>query len=114
MAVLTLPMQLVQYLKDIRTNATEVLTDMSAELKKLAQVESDSVTRSTFIDACKLIEGSSEVRFLGWSPSRSKFMNMLQLDLEYISGVAKKVTDARKAIFGGISNGIVKVSKSHV
>ncbi|KAI0689790.1 N-acetyltransferase B complex non catalytic subunit-domain-containing protein [Cytidiella melzeri] len=88
--------QLVQHFKDIRTSAAEALNHMSAELRQLAEAEEGSTARTTFADACKMIEGSAE------------------LDHEYIVGIAKKVTDARKAIFEGISNGSAKIAKTHV
>lgn len=58
---LNFDIKLVQSLKDIRSNASEVLLEFSAELKKLAQAETDSASRAAFVDACKLLGGSSEV-----------------------------------------------------
>ncbi|KAI0345163.1 hypothetical protein BDW22DRAFT_1354055 [Trametopsis cervina] len=86
--------QLVQQFKEIRSNAVEVLTEISASLKKVAETYTDSASRSTFVDACKDLEGNGE------------------LDSEAISAIAKKVADSRKAVLEGVSTGITKIAKA--
>ncbi|KAI0810968.1 N-acetyltransferase B complex non catalytic subunit-domain-containing protein [Irpex lacteus] len=87
--------QLVQSIKDIRTNAVEVLNYLSAELKKTAETQADSAARSAIIDACKDLEDSTK------------------LDHDSIVNIAKRVADSRKAVFEGISSGSAKIAKTY-
>ena len=92
----------------------DILNQLSSELKKLAEAQADPAVRTTFVDACKVLEGSTEVSsFSLLSEPASLTDNLAQLDHESIVGAAKKVTDARKAIFEGISSGTAKIAKTY-
>ena len=107
-------LKLVQNFKDIRSSAVDILNQLSSELKKLAEAQADPAVRTTFVDACKALEGSTDVSsFSLLSEPASLTDNLAQLDHESIVGAAKKVTDARKAIFEGISSGTAKIAKTY-
>ncbi|KIP09553.1 hypothetical protein PHLGIDRAFT_102803 [Phlebiopsis gigantea 11061_1 CR5-6] len=85
---------LVQSFKEIRAKASTTLTEMSTELEKLAKADSQINRQAEFVDHWKHIEGS-------------------EFNSEFISGVAKKVTESRHQVFEGIAKGAAKVSKTH-
>ncbi|KAH8106992.1 actin cytoskeleton organization protein [Cristinia sonorae] len=86
---------LVQSFKDVRTKASDVLRDISTHLQQLAEQTATPETRKLFVESSKSIQSSSG------------------FDHDYVLGVAKKITDARKEIYEGIGKGIVKVLKAH-
>ncbi|GBE82163.1 hypothetical protein SCP_0405430 [Sparassis crispa] len=87
---------MVQSFKDIRIKAAAVLSEMSASLIKLGDTDATVEGRKAFVDACKPV----------WGPS--------ELDHDFVSGVSKKVGDARKQILEGVGKGIIRVCKNHV
>ncbi|TCD64660.1 hypothetical protein EIP91_003821 [Steccherinum ochraceum] len=81
--------------KELRTKASEVLKEFSAQLLQLAEQAATQETRKSFVESSKSIQISSG------------------FDHDYVLNVAKKTTDARRDIYKGIGEGITKVLKTH-
>nr|VWO98683.1 MAPKK kinase Kpp4 [Ganoderma boninense] len=86
---------LTQYIKDIRTKSTALLTQISSAVISRAEAQATAESRKVFTDACKPITRESE------------------LDHDFVLDVAKKVTEARKQILEGVGKGMGKVMKNH-
>ncbi|KAH9901395.1 actin cytoskeleton organization protein [Cubamyces lactineus] len=86
---------LAQHIKEIRSKATSVLSEISAALVSYAEQEATVERRKEVVEACKPIIHESG------------------LDHDFVLNVAKKITDARKNIADGIGKGMVRVCKTH-
>jgi len=75
----------------IRAKATEVLREMSSELLRIGDNEGTIDSRKAFVDGCKLVTAFTEI------------------DHDFVLGVAKRVTDARKRVQEGMGKGVAKL-----
>ncbi|KAJ7172404.1 actin cytoskeleton organization protein [Mycena filopes] len=85
---------LVQQFKPIRTNAVAVLRDVSSTLVKRSELDGTAEQRKIFVDAC--------------SPTTA-----LNIDHDFVLGVGKKMTDARKKVTEGVGKGIARLCTSY-
>ncbi|KAF4576791.1 hypothetical protein EYR36_004771 [Pleurotus pulmonarius] len=85
---------LVQSFKAIKTNATEVLKEISASLGKQSDRESTAEARKVFTESCSPIV-TPEVTH------------------DFILNIAKKVGDARKKVLEGVGKGMTRVCSNH-
>ncbi|KAL4251731.1 MDM20/NAA25 family protein [Abortiporus biennis] len=81
--------------KEVRTKAVEVLTEISNELIKIAEQSATREKRDAFIAASKDVQAESG------------------FDHDFVLGVARKTTDAKKHVLEGVGKGIQKVLKNH-
>ena len=103
--------QLVQSFKEIRVKASATLAEMSSELEKLAKAESQMDRQTAFVGYWKDVEASEVYPKI--LHREGVIDELSQFNAEYVSGVAKKVTEARSQILEGISKGAAKVSKTY-
>ncbi|KAF9464770.1 N-acetyltransferase B complex non catalytic subunit-domain-containing protein [Collybia nuda] len=82
---------LVTSFKSIRADAIVVLQEMSTELIKMADVSSTMDSRNMFTDSCNSL-------------------TTLGIDQDFLVGVAKKVTEARKKVLEGVGKGLTRVT----
>ncbi|CAL1704660.1 unnamed protein product [Somion occarium] len=87
--------QLAQSFKDLRVKASSILNEMSTVLAKLGEEVATPDGRKAFVQASSSIQDSSG------------------FDHDFVLGVAKKTTDARKQTYEGIAKGLAKVVKNH-
>ncbi|KAJ6502477.1 actin cytoskeleton organization protein [Mycena sanguinolenta] len=85
---------LVQQFKPIRTNATTVLREVSSILIKRSEQDATAEQRKSFVDACALTID-------------------LNIDHDFVLGVAKKMTDSRKKVTEGVGKGIARVCTTY-
>ncbi|KAF8212156.1 actin cytoskeleton organization protein [Mycena galopus ATCC 62051] len=85
---------LVQQFKPLRANAIAVLREVSVVLIKRSEQDGTAEQRKSFVDAC--------------SPTID-----LNIDHDFVLGVAKKLTDSRKKITEGVGKGIARVCTSY-
>ncbi|KAJ7774915.1 actin cytoskeleton organization protein [Mycena metata] len=85
---------LVQQFKPIRTNALAVLREVSSTLVKRSERDATAEQRKLFVDACSPITA-------------------LNIDHDFVLGVAKKMTDARKKVTEGVGKGITRLCTSY-
>ncbi|KAF7440734.1 hypothetical protein PC9H_001082 [Pleurotus ostreatus] len=85
---------LVQSFKAIKTNAVEILKDISVSLGKQSDRESTAEARKVFTESCSPIV-TPEVTH------------------EFVLNVAKKVGDARKKVLEGVGKGMTRVCSNH-
>lgn len=86
---------------------------MSKSLLQLAKRSATQETRKAFVEASKRIQAPIGVSLLSFELSAYILTAPNQFDHDYVLGVAKKATDARKDIFEGIGKGIERVVKTH-
>ncbi|KAI0780924.1 actin cytoskeleton organization protein [Trametes elegans] len=86
---------LAQHIKDIRTKATAILSEVSAALVSYAERESTAERRKEVVEACRPIIHESG------------------LDHDFVLNVAKKITESRKHLIDGVGKGMVRVTKTH-
>ncbi|KAJ6596969.1 actin cytoskeleton organization protein [Mycena vulgaris] len=85
---------LVQQFKPIRANALTVLREVSSSLIKRSEQDATADQRKHFVDSCSAITA-------------------LNIDHDFVLGVAKKLTDARKKVTEGVGKGIARVCTSY-
>ncbi|KIJ16949.1 hypothetical protein PAXINDRAFT_168389 [Paxillus involutus ATCC 200175] len=85
---------LVSQFKNVRSKATCVLKEMSAELIKFGEAEGTSERRLAFVKACTPV-------------------TVDQISHEFVLNVAKSVTDSRKKVLEGVGKGMVKLNATH-
>ncbi|OBZ75813.1 N-alpha-acetyltransferase 25, NatB auxiliary subunit [Grifola frondosa] len=86
---------LVQSFKDIRVKGAAVLNEILSTLTKIAELEGTAEGRKAFVDACQpVVDGPG-------------------LDHDFVLGIARKVTDARKQILEGVGKGVARICKNH-
>ncbi|KAJ7940559.1 actin cytoskeleton organization protein [Mycena leptocephala] len=81
---------LVQQFKPIRTNALVVLREVSSSLIKRSEQDATAEQRKSVVDACSAITA-------------------LNIDHDFVLGVAKKMTDSRKKVTEGVGKGMVRI-----
>ncbi|KIY43365.1 actin cytoskeleton organization protein [Fistulina hepatica ATCC 64428] len=86
---------LVQSFKTIRTNAIAALRVIAESLVKWGQEEATAEARSAFVDASVSL------------------MYVVQLDHDFVLGVAKKTTDARKKMIEGFGKGMQRICTTY-
>ncbi|KAF9227685.1 hypothetical protein BS17DRAFT_774157 [Gyrodon lividus] len=85
---------LVSQFKDVRSKASCVLKEMSAELIKFGEVEGTPERRKAFVQACTPV-------------------TVDQISHDFVLNVAKSVTDSRKKVLEGVGKGMVKLNTTH-
>ncbi|KAG5727952.1 N-alpha-acetyltransferase 25, NatB auxiliary subunit [Termitomyces sp. T112] len=85
---------LVASFKTIRSDAAAVLRDISTELVTQSEVVATAESRKAFVDACATVTARG-------------------IDIDFTLNVAKKVTDARKKVIGGVGKGIGRVCSTY-
>ncbi|KAJ7111542.1 actin cytoskeleton organization protein [Mycena crocata] len=85
---------LVQQFKPIRAHAVAVLREISSSLIKRSEQDGTSEQRKSFVAACSAITA-------------------LNIDHDFVLGVAKKTTDSRKKVTEGIAKGIDRLCTSY-
>ncbi|KAJ6630878.1 actin cytoskeleton organization protein [Mycena sp. CBHHK59/15] len=85
---------LVQQFKQLRSNAIAVLREVSADLIKRGAQDGTAEQRKSFVDACSPITASS-------------------IDHDFVLGVAKKMTDARKKVTEGVGKGMARICTTY-
>ncbi|KAF8447742.1 actin cytoskeleton organization protein [Boletus edulis BED1] len=82
---------LVAQFKDVRLRASCVLKEMSAALIKIGEVEGSVEHRQVFLQACAPV-------------------TIKQITHDFVSNVAKSVTDSRKKVLEGVGKGMTKLN----
>ncbi|KAJ6547637.1 actin cytoskeleton organization protein [Mycena capillaripes] len=85
---------LVQQFKPIRTNAHAALREVSSSLIKRSEQDATAEQRKSFVDACSAITA-------------------LNIDHDFVLGVAKKTTDSRKKVTEGVGKGMARICTSY-
>ncbi|KAJ7709829.1 actin cytoskeleton organization protein [Mycena rosella] len=85
---------LVQQFKPIRANAVAVLREVSSSLIKRSEQDATADQRKHFVDGCSPITA-------------------LNIDHDFVLGVAKKLTDSRKKVTEGVGKGLARVCTSY-
>ncbi|KAJ7109453.1 actin cytoskeleton organization protein [Mycena epipterygia] len=85
---------LVQQFKPIRTNALAALREVSSGLIKRSEQDATAEQRKAFVDACSIITA-------------------LDIDHDFVLGVAKKMTDSRKKVTEGVGKGMVRLCTTY-
>ncbi|KAJ7685258.1 actin cytoskeleton organization protein [Mycena polygramma] len=85
---------LVQQFKPIRTNALAVLREVSSFLIQRSEQDATAEQRKAFVDACSPITA-------------------LNIDHDFVLGVAKKMTDSRKKVLEGVGKGMARIGTSY-
>ena len=89
-----------------------MLSQISTQLSQLAEQAATQEARKSFVEASKSIQTTSDVSSLLLSQDIGIHI-VEKFDHDYVLGIAKRVTDARKEIYDGIGKGIAKVLKAH-
>jgi N-terminal acetyltransferase B complex non-catalytic subunit len=85
---------LVSQFKDVRSKASHVLKEMSAELVRFGEAQGTSEGRKAFIQACTPV-------------------TVDQISHEFVLNVAKSVTDSRKKVLEGVGKGMTKLNTTY-
>ncbi|KAJ7774501.1 actin cytoskeleton organization protein [Mycena maculata] len=85
---------LVQQFKLLRANAIAVLREVSSNLIKHSEEDGTAEQRKCFVDACSMV-------------------TVLNIDHDFVLGVAKKFTDSRKKVVEGVGKGVGRICTSY-
>ena len=84
---------------------------MSAELLEMSTAEVTPESRKVVGDACESLV--IEVCFNSHMPRWQSRLIFLQLDRDFVTSFAKRVTDARKKVLEGFGRGISRICAAH-
>ncbi|KZS91044.1 TPR-like protein [Sistotremastrum niveocremeum HHB9708] len=83
----------MQSIKNLRTKALVALKDIGGILVKIGETDATPETRKEFFESCQSITSPNDI------------------DHDFVFGVAKKVTDARKKVRSDIGKGLERICK---
>ncbi|KAJ7632694.1 actin cytoskeleton organization protein [Roridomyces roridus] len=85
---------LVQQFKPLRANAVTLLREVSASLIKQGELDGTAEQRKLFVDGCSMLSA-------------------LNIDHDFVLGVAKKLTDSRKKTVGEVGKGMARLCTTY-